>query len=179
MNQINFSEIKNIVDFNSIFIDRKLYMNYLLLDSTKPNNKILGIKYLLSNTNNRDKINFSLKDETQKIINLIDNLSLNDKLNLFLDLKIIRTNNSRTKNIVLNYVLNSIDLKFKNKYKLILIHFYGNRMSSIIKSILNKPKINWSNKEINIIKDNIDSYIKENNSSIYNNISLILGNKNN
>lgn len=155
-------------------INRGLYAATLLLDGVTDHTKMIGLETLLGISNNVDRSRslISIENETQIIAHVLTQLPVQRMLNLYLDLKAKRVNNSRTRKIILMSILNSKSLeywsvKYRNKIRESIEHAVGKRRLSIIKNILNKQNfvdgnLIYSTKEQFIIHDSIMKFVNSN-----------------
>jgi len=106
-------------------------------------------------------------DQEKIILNyLIENLPANRMINLFVDFKNMRINNSRTKKqMILKHILTSPKLelwsvKYRRKLKIVLTHAWGKRMTDIISQILvPRGPFDGTLKEASILRENIAKYV--------------------
>ena len=126
-------------------INRGIYAASLLLDGITDHTKMVGIQTLLgmSNPTDRDRSLITIDKETEVIAYVLTQLPVQRMLNLYIDLKSKRVNNSRTRRIIMLSILNSRNLefwavKYRNKLKVSIEHATGKKYLSIIKSILSK-----------------------------------------
>lgn len=132
----------------------------------------------------------SFRQEGALIQHLVSNLPANRMLNLFLQLKGNRVNNSRTKKaLILPTILNSRNLelwsvKYRHKVRKALEHAWDTRRTGIVCSILGK-KSKFSGgvsfmevKESGILNTLIDRYLEAGTDrhKVYECISFVLGN---
>jgi len=123
-------------------------------------------------------------DHEMAIINfLVEALQANKKLNLFVDLKGNRVNNSRTRRTILSHVLNARNLelwsvKYRSKIKGIFEHAWSVRVCGILRSILKKKR--KSQKDKDILTAHIDPFLSpqayKRKKDIYKYVSFALGN---
>lgn len=127
-------------------------------------------------------------DHEKKIIKfLTSSLQANRMINLFVNLKKERVNNSRTREVILSSLLNSKSLelwavKYRDKLKAALEHTWNVRRTGILKSILNGKLGNYrfDEKEKSIIYDLVGKYLEGSSRPFVNKVlqcvSFILGN---
>jgi len=169
---------------NNLFnVNRGLYGVSLLFEGITDFTKMVGVEKLLSDVSDRDESTINLETETKIIIYLLNHLPVQRVLNLFLQLKADRINNSRTRRIILSYIINAGNIerwsiKYRKKIKTVLEHAWGKRLKSIIASILTKKEERWNPKENTIIINNIIKYNYTNPSGkVYECLGFILGNE--
>lgn len=165
-------------------MNRGLYLALLCVSGSNDRNVQLGIGTLLRTPYRT--VNGSILTEEIEFNGLeflVDSLPPQRVLKLFCQFPDIKLNNSRTKKLVLNYILKSNNLeywsvKYRNKLKKCLTHIWGLRTSSIIVSILNKK--NRNEKENKILDKHLYKYIRDSKISnilIENCILFIFGNE--
>ncbi|RZL20130.1 MAG: VWA domain-containing protein [Pedobacter sp.] len=149
-------------------LERGIYGLALLLPGVNDYAMQTGIYKLLSE--NASDTNGALLNAAQEMIlvkKLVDQLPPQRVLNTFIILQQKRVNNSRTRRLILATLLNSAKLelwsvKYRSKIRKVLVHAWGERSSSIIKSILLKDESIRTGKEKAILKDNIYKYLESN-----------------
>ena len=147
-----------------ISIDRGVYGASLLLNGVTDYTITTGIKNLLSVKEYREQSSIDLDTETKIVAFLLTQLPAPRMFKLYEDLKEKRTNNSRTRKVILMSILNSKSLdywavKYRKKIYDSLEHAWGKRTTSILKSILSKNPTEWNDKEKNIINTHIGKHV--------------------
>jgi hypothetical protein len=163
-------------------IDRGLYGICLLLPGIMDFSKQLGISALLKIPT--DGSGLLTAEEEKKLVNwLTTNLPPQRMLKMFAELKNGKVNNSRTRGVILSCILGSSKLepwsvKYRTKIRITLKHAWGERLSSIIVSVLKKNS--RTAKENRIISNNIDKYLDtKNNDNVYQCIRFIFKDESN
>jgi len=123
-------------------------------------------------------------DHERKILDyLVDELQANRKLNLFVDLKDGRVNNTRTRNTILRHILNNKNLelwsvKYRQKLNKIFEHAWSVRGVGILRNILLKKRRTQKDKDI--LASRIDFYLTpisiRRKMDIYKYVSFAIGN---
>ncbi|MFN8671881.1 MAG: hypothetical protein U0457_07305 [Candidatus Sericytochromatia bacterium] len=163
-NEVELKEIENKIHYALLEINRVLYASLLTLNAITDRAKKLGIIILLSNP--VPKINNYIEEQENKILTeLIEGMSINIVLKVFEELRKKRINNSRTRKIILKTIFSNENLelystKYRKKIFIVLEHALSKRVTSIVSSILMKKE--FSEKEKQILANNIDKYIGKN-----------------
>jgi len=154
---------------------RDLYEALLLMPGVTDRARQIGIGKLLSNPRSPGSdmfLNPSLEREI--LVHLIGQLPVPRMFKLFDAFRgkgdalgVKRSNNARTRKLVLSTILGSrrLDLwavKYRSKMKRVLGHVWGVRRASIIASILKKDGRTWTKKEKDILRDNVLKFVGNN-----------------
>ncbi len=165
-------------------IDRGLYAAALLLPGLTDFNKQVAILRMLAQP--YDSGLLTAEQEALLLAKLILELPVQRRLNVFLDLKNNRVNNSRSRKFILTSILPSARLvswavKYRGKLAAVLEHAWGKRGCSILAAILAKPRAEWNSKEQGIVRDRLLKYLDRdaNEQALLESIGFILGNEKN
>ncbi|MDM8553389.1 hypothetical protein QUF75_01495 [Desulfococcaceae bacterium HSG7] len=163
-------------------MDRGIFMMIHALDGVTDDSKRTAIKALLMNC--WDNYGNSVLDrdvEMEGVRRLTQSLQANRALNLFVEMRKDRVNNTRTKKrLILPFLLNhpSLDwwaVKYRRKLRLALEHAWDKRTAGVIKSVIGRERTADENRGL---RERIDRHL--NNSVdrnwVYECISFILGN---
>ena len=187
-------ELARIKLHKSVFtIDRTIYGCLFCLPGITDFAKQKAVVALLGNPWKKDVPSLLTREQEKEIIHcLVNSLQTNRIFNLFLTLKKERINNTRTRKLILPFILNSNSLdywsvKYRDKLRLSFEHAWNKRQTGIAKSILWKMFNNTpvTVKEEHILKSLIDVHfktgysLKEHNVAniAYECVSFILGNE--
>jgi len=129
---------------NVFAIDRGIYASIFCLPGAIEFARQTAFKALLSNPwKGNTKSTLPIATENDIINKLLKELQPNKVLNTFIEMVDNKVNNSRTRRIMLTYVLGSRSLelwavKYKPKVLKVLTHCWGMRYKNIVKAILEK-----------------------------------------
>lgn len=143
-------------------LDRGIYTIMLGLPGAMDWGRQLGVTNLLNTRVDGSPAFLTPEQETRAIQWLTNRLPITRRLKLFVGLKEKRVNNARTRKLILRSVLNDEDLewhavKYRSKLRDSLIHAWGERMTGILRSILEKDT--RTDKEKGIYRDHVDRYL--------------------
>lgn len=165
-------------------LDRGIYGVLLALPGVLDYSRQKGVGRLLAQPGNGNPTLLTLAQETRLIGHLTAGLPQQRRLKLFGEMKKDRTNNARTRRLVLKSILNDPNLtwsviKYRRKIETALKHAWGVRVASIIRSILFKFAADWSAKENAIIRTNVLSWLEGDVSEavLFECLSFVLGNE--
>jgi len=162
-NTLEEQQEKELEVHKSIFkVDRSIYGLLMMLPGVTDHSKMRACTALLGNKYNGEKSILPFDKEKLIIKGLVNLLPSQRSIKLFKQFKKKRINNTRTRKLILDYILNSPNLelwtvKYRKKLRDILIHCWGEKKASLVKNLLSrKLKDDISEREINIL-DNLDS----------------------
>ncbi len=161
---------------NMLNLSRDLYAVFMALPGVLDRSVQMGLKKLLSTPRNGVPHQFlSTMQEryvlhhmmqalpAQRMLKLIDALRIGNE-----EMRLRKANNARTRKLILTTLLSSPRLelwsvKYRTKVNRALIHAWGRRRASIVRSILNKSPSRWTTKEKGILEKSIYKYSTGNN----------------
>lgn len=163
-------------------MDRGIFMMIHALDGVTDDSKRTAVKALLMN--NWDNYGNSVLDrdvEMEGVRRLTQSLPANRALNLFVEMREDRVNNTRTKKrLILPFLLNhpSLDwwaVKYRRKLRLALEHAWDKRTAGVIGSVINRERTPAEDRGL---KERIDRYLAggTDRDKVYECVSFILGN---
>jgi hypothetical protein len=162
-------------------VDRSLYGMALMLPGTMDISRMKGVEKLLS-CPWHDGTFLSLEQEKKLLIILIEEIPAHRVIKLFGHLRGKKVNNKRSRQLILRTLLENSKLeywavKYRKKMAYALRHAWGQKKSSILKSILNKSVRN--EKEKQILRSEIVKYIRPavDEAKVFECVSFILGNE--
>lgn len=160
--------------------DRGLYALSLLVPGVLDWSKQLAAVSLLDNPPNGAAF-LSAQEEWMVLERLVYTLPIQRRLKLFVAMKDLRVNNSRTRKIILDGIVRDPQiewhaLKYRRKLRAAITHALGKRRASIIRSILDKPGQSRTSDENDILYSNLNA-LSTIMLSVQDSISFILGNK--
>lgn len=160
-------------------IDRHVYTAALMLPGVTDYSRQIGVRRLLQAT--RDGGMLSAEFEAAAITQLVHGLPTQRMLKLFGILRRDRVNNARTRRLILSEILGSDSLefwavKYREKLRVALTHAWGRRMASILRSVLAKSPNMHTEKESQIVYQNVTRFVRDNvPSRVMQCVSFILG----
>ena len=172
----------------SVFVvDRSIYGCLFCLPGITDFARQKAVTAMLANSwNNNSNGALNIDHEWKIIEYLVSSLQANKMINLFVDLKETRVNNTRTRKIIMQKILNSKalglwSLKYRRKLRTIFEHVWTTKKASVIKSILSEKFEDYTLKEKRILHTYIGHYLdsKADVPLILKYISFILGNRDN
>lgn len=91
-----------------------------------------------------------------------------------------KANNARTRKLILRTILSSRKLewwavKYRLKLREALVHAWGQKQASVIRSILSRSSRSWSAKEAAILERNINRYAEGKPNEVYECVCFVLG----
>lgn len=147
-------QLAEVVAHSDLFeMDRDLYVAFMNLPGVTDRSRQIGTKKLLGSSRDEDGRFLTPDSERAVLYKLIQSLPPQRMLKLFdalrfgnKDLGIPKANNSRTRKLILRTLLSSPRLqlwsvKYRSKVVASLTHAWGERMTGIIRSILEKDEI--------------------------------------
>jgi hypothetical protein len=152
-------------------MERDLYTAMLMLPGVTDRSVQLGMKSLLSTPRNgvegfltpeqeREALYWMIASlPPQRMLKLIDAFKLGSE-----ELGIRKANNARTRKLILRTLLTSKRLqlwavKYRRRMRKALTHAWGQRVASIMRSILARDPAVWTEKERQIVHSNLDRYL--------------------
>ena len=150
-------------------VDRSIYGCIMCLPGVTDNSKMTAVLKMLDNPWVENGSLLTSDHERMILDNLISTLPANRMINLFVKFDGNKINNERMRKSALPFILNSKSLewwsvKYKRKLRQALTHCWGQKRTSVIINIIKKKNI--TQKEINILNDNILKHLVHNNSSM-------------
>ena len=148
-------------------LERDLYVALMVLPGTTDRARQIGLKKLLSTPRDGQGAFLSGDQEREVLHHLVQALPASRMLKLLdalrqgnRELGIPRANNARTRKLILRTLISSPRLqlwavKYRSKMRRALTHAWGQRMASIIRSILSKPPEDRDDKENSILDKNL------------------------
>lgn len=152
-------------------LSRDLYAVFMALPGVLDRSVQMGLKKLLSTPRNGVPAHFMTPTQeklvlhhmmqalpAQRMLKLIDALRVGNE-----EMGLKKANNARTRKLILGTLLSSPRLelwsvKYRTKVKRALIHAWGQKMASTVRSILKKELTEWTWKEKKIIGKSIHKY---------------------
>ena len=156
---------------NMLSLSRDLYAVFMALPGVLDRSVQMGLKKLLSTPRNgvphqflntmqeRDVLYHMMQAlPAQRMLKLIDALRVGNE-----QMGLKKANNARTRKLILYTLLSSPRLelwsvKYRTKVRRALIHAWGRRRASIVKSILEKSPSRWTPKEKGILEKSVYTY---------------------
>lgn len=144
-------------------LHRGLYVLSLLLPGLTDYTRQLGVLKLLRDSPRADEQKLMPTEEAEALEQLANSLPPQRILKLCGMLRSKRINNARCRQLILSTILGSQHLefravKYRRKIESALVHAWGRRLASIIRSILMKPVDNRTDKERRIIRRHLERY---------------------
>lgn len=148
-------------------IDRGIYAAALLLPGNDYSKQV-GFARLLDNPRGESPSVLNAEQEAKVLSYLCRKLPAQRLLKLFLtfrgDKGGKRVNNARTRKLILRSILDNPKLdfwavKYRRKVAMCLGHAWGKRMTGIVRSILGKEHGDRTEREMSILRDNIDRWV--------------------
>lgn len=148
-------------------LDRGLYALLLTLPGVTDRARQVGVKNLLGV---KGDTTIGADVERRVLSHLVEELPATRVFKLFIALRagdekagIHRANNARTRKLILRVILGSprVELwavKYRTKMAEALTHAWGQRTTSILRSILTRPAETWTEKEQAIVRKAIDRF---------------------
>jgi hypothetical protein len=161
---------------NMLALSRDLYAVLMALPGVLDRSIQMGLKKLLSTSRNGVPHQFlnTIQERSvlhhmmqalpaQRMLKLIDALRIGNE-----EMRLKKVNNARTRKLILSTLLNSPRLelwsvKYRTKVRRALIHAWGCRRASIVRSILGKSPSRWTLKEKGILEKSVYRYSTGNN----------------
>lgn len=164
-----------------ISVDRGLYGLTLTLPGTTDFSRQRGICFLLAGANKSASQLLTIDEEKRVLEALVSSLKPTRLLKVFLQLKELKVNNARTRRLILRSILSQKKLelwstRYRQKLRLVLTHAWGQRMTSILRSILSKEPGQRTEKEKGLLSKHILRYRgKQSAVKVFQCVAFILG----
>jgi len=154
-------------------LDRGLYALLLTLPGVTDRARQVGVKNLLGVSGDSTLVGVGVDVEKRVLSHLIAELPATRVFKLFIALRagdekagIHRANNARTRKLILRVILGSpkVELwavKYRTKMAEALTHAWGQRTTSILRSILTRSSELWTDKEQAIVRKAIDRFARD------------------
>ncbi|KKN90036.1 hypothetical protein LCGC14_0231490 [marine sediment metagenome] len=151
--------------------DRLLYGAVLALPGVMDRSRQQGILRLLSDKHSGGMLQTTKKHHAEMERNLLeylcDGITVPRQLRTFVMAGQARINNMRTRKLILRHLLHtgavgSLEMRavrYRRKYGAILRHVWGQKLSGVIRSILQRPYQEWEPDETKLIRENVYRYI--------------------
>lgn len=171
-------------------LDRDLYALLLTLPGVTDRARMGGVKNLLSIPRDERSRPIDALAERRLLRGVVGELPAQRTFKLFGGLRagspeegIRKANNARTRKLVLATILSSprIELwavKYRARMRAALTHAWGQRTTSVVRSILAKADASWSAKERSIVRKEIDRFAAPYKERAYECVGFVLGNEN-
>lgn len=163
-------------------LDRGVYAACLMLPGLTDFSRQLGAVQLLRSAQTADSL-MTVAEEGALLRGLLRALPPQRMLKMFGMLRRERVNNARTRRLILSTILGSESLefwavKYRRKLETALVHAWGRRTASIIRSVLGKLSDDRTDKERQIVQRQLGRFVAGNLERVEQCVRFILGDEN-
>jgi hypothetical protein len=163
-------EAAEIEAHNKLFIyDRTLYGALLTLPGVTDRAKQMGLLRLLKDRTNGNS--FRLSEDTvtsieDKVLGtLVEDVTVPRMMKAFVMLRDEKINNARTRRVALRALLKNKGLeirvvRYREKFGDVLRHIFGHKKASVLRAILERPRVSWERHETKFVKEQLGRYAR-------------------
>jgi len=167
-------------------LDRDLYALLLVLPGVMERAVQIGTKNLLGTPRNSQTDGLlDAKMEREVLYHYMREMPPQMVFKLFQGFRVgtqetPKANNARTRKLMLRTILSSRKLdwwavKYRSKMSEALTHAWGQKRTTVIRTILSRSARTWTDKEKKILRDSIDKYHQGKPSDVYEYVCFVLG----